>query len=80
MPTTVRKLTPHNVATLEARAGHLLTELSKTVATFAAEPAEAAKLLQEVMDEIRAESGGHSTDYRSLIAVRNKLRAQAVAS
>lgn len=75
---TVKGLTNSNVQALTEVAESLpIAHLGKTIVTFDGTAAEATAAVQAAMDTAYAERGGRCFTYRSLIAVRNKLRKMA---
>lgn len=74
MITRVRKLTADNVRSLQAvRVGSVF---GATFADFRSSPARALRDVEEAMSQLN----GRSTDYRSLCAVRRKLRTAAAVA
>ncbi|USC17071.1 hypothetical protein [Rhodococcus sp. 11-3] len=76
MPTTkVTGLTPSNVAALRGVAGEIRdVTCGATYAVFEGDPEAVLMRLEIVMNRLLISLGGRSFEYRSLIAVRNKLR------
>lgn len=72
--TKVSQLTGLNTRALaEHREPLGITHLGKTFAVFSDPPLEVLDEMRNIMDCIRAQRGGQHWEYRSLIAVRNKL-------
>lgn len=72
--TKVSQLTGLNTRALAEHREQLgITYLGKTFAVFSDPPLEVRQKLRNIMDRIRAQHGGFYWEYRSLIAVRNKL-------
>jgi hypothetical protein len=80
MSAKITSLTPANVEALRANLNTLdvITDLRKTTCAFSCGPSEAADAVQTVMTELLNTKGGRDWEYRSLIAVRNKLRRAAL--
>lgn len=72
--TKVGQLTDLNIRALaEHREPLGITHLGKTFVVFSDPPPEVLDEMRNIMDRIRAQHGGRHWEYRSLIAVRNKL-------
>jgi hypothetical protein len=73
-PATTTKLTGltwHNIDVLSGITGWSVT---KTTAVYGGAPTAALATVQHHMDHVRAAEGGRAHGYKSLIAVRNKLK------